>query len=318
MIQGTQGRTARLSPDKFHHPDITAKGEPRAVVHLRRLDTLWFSTGTLCNITCAHCYIESSPRNDRLAFITAADVRRFLDEIDRRRLGTRRVGFTGGEPFVNPEILVMVEDCLTRGFEVLVLTNAMQPMQRWGERLIAVNRRHPHQLLIRVSVDHYTRELHEQERGDKTWEPTIRGLRWLAENGFRLSVAGRTCWGEDEPRERAGYTLLFNELNLSLDAWEGRDLVLFPELDAAADVPEITTACWSILGQSPDHVMCSSSRMVVKRKGADEPTVLACTLIPYDERFELGTTLTEASRDVKLNHTHCAKFCVLGGGSCTP
>jgi hypothetical protein len=88
-------------------------------------------------------------------------------------------------------------------------------------------------------------------------------------------------------------------------------------MDEKADVPEITESCWSILGKSPVDVMCASSRMVVKRKNAERPVVLACTLLPYDPRFELGSTLAEASRDVSLNHPHCAKFCVLGGGACS-
>ena len=57
--------------------------------------------------------------------------------------------------------------------------------------------------------------------------------------------------------------------------------------------------------------------MVVNRKEAERPAVLACTLLPYDAQFELGETLAEASRAVPLNHPHCAKFCVLGGASCT-
>jgi hypothetical protein len=88
-------------------------------------------------------------------------------------------------------------------------------------------------------------------------------------------------------------------------------------MDAAADVPEITEACWGILGKSPESVMCATSRMIVKRKGEAHPVVLACTLLPYDSRFELGRTLTAASGAVPLNHPHCAKFCVLGGGSCS-
>ena len=93
--------------------------------------------------------------------------------------------------------------------------------------------------------------------------------------------------------------------------------VLFPEMDESVEVPEITTACWGILDKSPDAVMCASSRMVVKRKGADKPAVLACTLLPYAPEFEMGATLEEAERDVQLNHPHCAKFCVLGGASCS-
>src|SRR5690606_13201461 len=93
---------------------------------------------------------------------------------------------------------------------------------------------------------------------------------------------------ESEAELRAGYQQLFTDLGLALDAQDPAQLVLFPEMDAAADVPEITEACWGILGKSPRDVMCASSRMVVKRKGAEKPVVVACTLLPYQPAFELG------------------------------
>jgi hypothetical protein len=102
-----------------------------------------------------------------------------------------------------------------------------------------------------------------------------------------------------------------------VDAFDPVRLMLFPEMDATRDVPEITTGCWGILHKSPDSVMCASARMVVKRKDATAPAVLACTLLPYDPRFEMGATLAEASVPVALNHPHCAAFCVLGGASCS-
>src|SRR5262249_29481198 len=96
-------RNARpLDAHKFQDPRRTAKGEPRASVALPRLEPLWSNPGTLCNIPCRNCYIESSPRNDRLAYLTVADIRPYLDEIARENLGTREIGFTGGEPFMNP------------------------------------------------------------------------------------------------------------------------------------------------------------------------------------------------------------------------
>jgi hypothetical protein len=63
--------------------------------------------------------------------------------------------------------------------------------------------------------------------------------------------------------------------------------------------------------------MCATSRMVVKRKGAERPAVLACTLVPYDAQFELGSSLKDAARPVPLNHPHCARFCVIGGALCS-
>jgi uncharacterized Fe-S cluster-containing radical SAM superfamily protein len=308
---------ARLDPAKFRDPVTTAKGERRAAVAFEGLETLWFNTGTLCNITCRRCYIESSPRNDRLAYLTAAEVRVFLEEIARERLATEAIGFTGGEPFLNPDLLAMLEDCLARGFRVLVLTNAMRPMQRLTAPLLALNARYGRRLTFRVSLDHYTRALHEDERGEGSWQPTLEGLLFLARHGFGLAVAGRSLWGESEAALRRGYAQLFAEHAIPLDASDARELVIFPEMDERADVPEITEACWGILGVAPQALMCASQRMVVKRQGAAAPVVLPCTLLPYDERFELGPNLAAASRAVPLNHPHCAKFCVLGGGSCS-
>ena len=307
----------RLDPRKFQDPDVTADGEERARVALTRLETLWFNTGTLCNLECANCYIESSPRNDRLVYLTAAEVAAYLDEIERDRLSTREIGFTGGEPFMNPEMLGMLEDVLERGFESLVLTNAMRPMMKCADGLLRLREVHGDQLTIRVSIDHYDPELHEEERGERSWTPMIEGLRWLSDCGFRLIAAGRTLWGDEESELRAGFVRLFADLGVRIDAIDPSQLIIFPEMNSSVDVPEITTGCWGLLGQSPDDIMCASSRMVVKRKGADSPVVLSCTLLPYDGAFEMGRTLAEAWSPVKLNHPHCAQFCVLGGASCS-
>ncbi|MCZ6478688.1 MAG: radical SAM protein, partial [Gemmatimonadetes bacterium] len=117
-----------LQAAKFQDPDVTATGAQRAFVDLVSLNTLWFNTGTLCNIECHGCYIESSPVNDRLSYIRASEVETYLDEIAELGWSTEEIGFTGGEPFMNPEIVEMVGASLGRGFRVLILTNAMQPM----------------------------------------------------------------------------------------------------------------------------------------------------------------------------------------------
>ncbi len=317
MTKSALAAAPRLDPRKFRDPDVTADGERRASVAFAGLETLWINTGTLCNLTCSNCYIESSPRNDRLVYITAAEVAVYLDEIEREALGAHEIGFTGGEPFMNPDIIVMLEDCLARGFRALVLTNAMRPMLKLKSRLLALKGQFGDRLVMRVSVDHYGPALHEVERGKHAWRRMMEGLEWLARNGFNLHVAGRTCWGESEADLRQGFARLFAEHGLPIDAADPVDLVLFPEMDGAADVPEITEKCWSILGVEPKSMMCATSRMVVKRKGAARPAVVSCTLLPYEPEFELGHSLVEARATVKLNHPHCATFCVLGGASCS-
>jgi len=317
MAEALAANAARLDPRKFRDPMVTATGERRAQVALKSLETLWFNTGTLCNLTCRHCYIESSPRNDRLVYLSAAEIAEYLDEIETLRLGTTLIGFTGGEPFINPELPAMLELALARGFRALVLTNAMKPMYKMKPALLLLRQRHGERLQIRVSIDHYGRGVHEAERGRRGWQPTIDGLLWLAANGFAVSVASRRLSGEPEAAIRRGFAALFDELDLAIDANDPIALTVFPEMDEAADVPEITEACWGLLGKSPDSVMCASSRMVVKFKGAARPSVIACTLLPYDPRFDLGPSLAGSLGRVALNHPHCAKFCVLGGGACS-
>ncbi|NBQ74901.1 MAG: radical SAM protein [Acetobacteraceae bacterium] len=307
-----------IDPQKFRDPRITAKGEARAHVALGALETLWINTGTLCNITCANCYIESSPRNDALSYISAAEVAAFLNEAETSRLPLQEVGFTGGEPFMNPDFLVMLQDALKRGFKALVLTNAMKPMMNHAKGLLALHQRYGAQLTIRVSLDHPDPAIHDAERGAGSFDRTLEGLRFLASHGFRLHIAGRAAFGAgQEAVLRAEFAAVFAAHGIAVDAADPVALMLFPEMNAQADVPEITEACWGILGKSPDSLMCASARMVVKRKGAARPAVLACTLLAYDPQFELGATLAEASRPVALNHPHCAKFCVLGGAACS-
>lgn len=302
---------------KFRDPETTASGAARASVDLGRLETLWINTGTLCNLACANCYIESSPLNDRLVYITAAETAAYLDEIVDDGWGTATIGFTGGEPFMNPELIPMLDDALARGFDVLVLTNAMKSMMKCRQSLLALRARYADRLMLRVSIDHYTQAWHEAERGKRSWGPTLEGLQWLSENGFSFSVAGRTFSGEPEATVRLGFAALFSRLQINLDSLDPAQLILFPEMDEHADVPEITDDCWETLGKSPGDVMCASSRMVVKRKGEAHPAVVSCTLLPYDKQFELGRTLAEANTRVALNHPHCARFCVLGGASCS-
>ncbi|UWQ51554.1 radical SAM protein [Leisingera caerulea] len=304
---------------KFQDAYVTADGQQRASVPLSRPETLWFNTGTLCNIECSNCYILSSPTNDALVYLTEAEVQGYLDQIAERGWPVREIGFTGGEPFMNPEMIGMARAALERGFEVLILTNAMRPMMRKTVKagLLDLHEQFAGKLTLRISVDHHSAELHDKERGSGSFAKTIEGMEWLRDNGFRMAVAGRTVWSESEAQARAGYAALFAAHGFAIDAQDPGQTVLFPEMDETVEVPEITTACWGILNKSPDSVMCASSRMVVKRKGAETPAVLACTLLPYAPEFELGTTLAEAEHPVQLNHPHCAKFCVLGGASCS-
>ncbi len=304
-------------PRPFADPHRTARGEKHASVKLARLSTLWFNTGTLCNIACAGCYIDSSPRNDRLVYLARAAFDRFLDEAAALHPELREIGLTGGEPVLNPDAPGMIAAALARGYRVLVLTNAMRPMQRHRARLERLAAGAADRLPFRVSLDYFTCAGHEAVRGAGSFAPALAGLVWLDRAGFPLAVAARLSAPAEEARLRTGFAHLFHEQDLPIDAWDPTQLVLFPELADPALPPEIGATAWAALHAGGREVMCGSSRMVVHRKGEAAPRVVACTLQPYEAEFDLGASLEEAARPVVLNHPHCARFCVFGAASCS-
>ena len=299
---------------KFNNLTLTADGKARAFIEAKNLKTLWFNTGTLCNLTCKNCYIESSPTNDRLSYLNFDEYLKFMIEAKEEGLNLLEIGFTGGEPFLNKDFTKMLNHSVQQDVEVLVLTNAMKPMLNKRSEILNLNK---DKLTFRISIDHVDQKKHEKIRGQNSYKPMIEGVKWLRDNNFKMSLATRLMWGESEEQIRKKFKEFIIKYELPINASSTKDLVTFTEMDVKQDTPEITTECWSILNKNPESVMCSSSRMVVKKKGKEKPSVIACTLLPYDEAFDLGPTLKESMQRIYLNHPHCSKFCVLGGSSCS-
>src|SRR5947207_6336780 len=80
-------------------------------VRLGQLDNLWFQiTGTLCNLTCTHRFISCSPSNHNFGFLNYDDVVVALEQ--SKKLGVKEYYFTGGEPFMHPRLLDILEKTL--------------------------------------------------------------------------------------------------------------------------------------------------------------------------------------------------------------
>lgn len=299
---------------KFNDLTLTANGKARAFIEAKQLKTLWFNTGTLCNLTCKNCYIESSPTNDRLSYLSFDEYLSFIYEAKEQNFNLTEIGFTGGEPFLNKDFPKMLNNAAQQNVDVLVLTNAMKPMLNKKSELLNIPKE---RLTFRVSIDHVDPKKHEAIRGQNSYEPMIEGLKWLRDNDFKMSLATRLMWGDSEEQTRKDFNAFILKHDLPIDANSTKDLVTFTEMDVKQDTPEITTECWTILNKNPESIMCSSSRMIVKKKGNEKPSVIACTLLPYDEAFDLGSTLKQSMQRIYLNHPHCSKFCVLGGSSCS-
>jgi organic radical activating enzyme len=303
-----------INKNKYLNKKFTMGGKPRASVKLNSLETLWFNTGTLCNLNCQGCYIESSPYNNSLEYIKFEEVKFYIDEIVSNNLKTSIIGFTGGEPFMNPDIIKILKYVLNSGFNTLVLTNGMRPIKLKFKDIL--NLPFLNNMKIRVSIDHYLKPLHEKIRGINTWDSLIDNIVWLKKNNIKLDIASRLEDGENETDKREGFKNLFRKIGISIDANDKKTLVLFPSMNMEKPSTEITQDCWKILNKKPEDLMCSNSRMIVKKKGEKSTKILACTLITKDKNFELGETIMKSNKNVTLCHPFCSQFCFLGNSSC--
>ncbi|MDA9558990.1 radical SAM protein [Alphaproteobacteria bacterium] len=303
-----------INKNKYLNKKLTMGGKPRASVKLNALETLWINTGTLCNLNCQGCYIESSPYNNSLEYIKFEEVKFYIDEIVSNNLKTSIIGFTGGEPFMNPDIIKILKYVLNSGFNILVLTNGMRPIKLKFQDIL--NLPFLNNMKIRVSIDHFLKPLHEKIRGINTWDSLIDNIVWLKKNNIKLDIASRLEEGENEIYMREGFKNLFKKIGINLDANDKKSLVLFPPMNMNKPSTEITQDCWKILNKKPEDLMCSNSRMIVKKKGEKSTKILACTLITKDKNFELGKTIMKSNKNVTLCHPFCSQFCFLGNSSC--
>jgi hypothetical protein len=278
---------------------------PAPQIALARLETLWINTGTLCNLSCTKCFMESTPTNDTLAYVPLAAFNSLLESAPA---SLTEIGFTGGEPFMNPDIVAMLEAALAAGKSVLVLTNAMRPMRRHEAEIARLAAAYRQKLAIRVSLDHYEPARHDAIRGKASFSSSLEGLHVLRGTGARISVACRTPWGETEAAMRAGFFRLFAMSGLALDAEDAKHLILFPEMDTESPALKVTRAALEAVPPEKT-LMCATSRMAVLRKGETALRITPCTLLP-------NHTLAALDSPVTLSHPHCAQFCVYGGASC--
>jgi len=131
---------------------------------------LWIYTNYDCNLRCTYCVAKSSPNAPRRA-IGLANARQLVDEAVA--LGFEHIFFTGGEPFILPDIYAMLAHSSAR-VPTTVLTNAMLLRGARLEKLIAIANDN---LIVQVSLDGGRAEDHDAYRGKGAWEKAVAGIR---------------------------------------------------------------------------------------------------------------------------------------------
>lgn len=296
-------------------PATAAGTAPR--VALSSLDVLWFQVaGTVCNLACSHCFISCSPTNRTHEMMTLAEVERHL--ADAVRLGVKEYYFTGGEPFLNPEMEAILEAALGFG-PATVLTNALPLDPARCRRLAALAAAADHSLDLRVSLDGYDAESNDAIRGEGAFERAIEGVDNLVAAGLNPVLTVTEVHGDngtDAGKER------FFELLRGLGVDKPR-LKVLPVFKLGAEAERAGAyESWQRLtaadaeavasegdGAGWDHLQCSSCRMVTGRG------VWVCPILVNEPAGKMGETLADALGDYPLEHAACWT-CHVYGVSC--
>lgn len=291
---------------------VTIDGKPRGFIHSHVLEELWFHTGTACNLACPFCLEGSKPGDGRLQLMRFDDAQPFIDEA--LTLGVKQFSFTGGEPFINKD-MVSILDYALQHRPCMVLTNATEPLIKRLPQLELL-RQHRHSLHFRVSLDHFSADQHDKGRGEGMFALTLDGLCALHDMGFRLSIASQAISGISAKKVAQCFAEVFRSAGLP----ENLPRIEFPEFHSpgmTVTTPQITQSC--MVDYQTDttrrEFMCAFSRMVVKSEGECE--VYACTLVDDDADYVLGKTLTESLQvPVSMKHHRCYS-CFRYGASCS-
>src|SRR5690606_4975431 len=240
---------------------VTTDDKPRGFIQSYALDELWFHTGTACNLACPFCLEGSKPGDNRLQLMRFDDAGPYIDEA--LTLGVKQFSFTGGEPFINRDIIRLLDYAL-RHRPCLVLTNATEPLMKRIRQLEPL-RDLAHPLHFRVSLDHYDAATHDQGRGAGMFAQALAGMRELHAMGFHLSVASQMLANMPPDKVAQRYAEVFRDAGLPEDLHR----IEFPEFyppEAVVTAPQITQSCMTDFqtASSRRAFMCAFSRMVVK------------------------------------------------------
>src|SRR5262245_42538375 len=256
------------------------------LVPLAHLDELWFQAGgTLCNLECRHCFISCSPHNHSFGFLDLETVRAALEE--SVRLGVKEYYFTGGEPFLNRDMVPILELTLRYG-PATVLTNGTVFRAEWLARLRAAEATSPYSLEFRVSLDGCTAGENDPVRGEGTFVRTLRGVRQLLAHGFLpILTVTRTRDDQDDAALFDGFVRL-----LRANGYDRPRVKLLPTLRIGAEArrqrgyrPEERVTPEMLEGYDAGRLLCNHARVVTDRG------VYVCPLLLEAPDARLGGTL---------------------------
>ena len=270
------------------------------MIELRSLDELWFQVaGTLCNLTCEHCFISCSPHNDSFGFLKFEDVDTALQE--SIKFGVREYYFTGGEPFLNKELVRMLKRTLEFG-PATVLTNGTVLRPEWLAELSVAEQQSGYSLEFRVSIDGPTPEINDPVRGTGTFDRAIKGVSLLCEFGFLPIITMTQTWDDSD---NLNMLQKFRDVLIKHGCNRPR-LKILPRLKIGAeqkrtegyqDTERINEQMMKDFNRN--QLLCHHSRIVTDRG------VYVCPILLDADDARMGGTIAESLVPFPLAHGAC-------------
>ena len=269
-------------------------------ISLTHLEHLWFQVaGTRCNLSCHHCFISCHPANHSFGFLSRAQVQQQLK--DSVAIGVKEYYFTGGEPFLNPDMVPILIDTLEYG-PATVLTNGTVLREQWLRQLIEAESRSRFSLEFRVSIDGVSPEQNDPIRGEGTFERAMNGVVRLNRHGFMPIITTARSW----PLEEEDQVVEAFVDRLRRAGCARPRLKILPMLQLGAEVTRsgpyaeddrITESM--LLDYDRSHLICEHSRIVTDRG------IHVCPILIEAPDSLLGENLSESKRSFSLNHGAC-------------
>lgn len=270
-------------------------------VGLKRLETVWFQvTGTLCNLQCTHCFISCGPKNKTHEMLTVDTVRWYLKEAST--LGVKEFYFTGGEPFLHPQIADIISETLNYG-PATVLSNGTLITDAVAQTFSQISRNSKHKLEFRISLESPIEAENDQIRGNGSFQRAVKGIQALLYVGFNpiITTDDWTKYGKFAKETDADFRSLISTLRAPQLRLKKLPLVLLgrcAELIRPYHEDErVTGKCFDNF--DINNLQCATSRIVTS-KG-----VFVCPILINDTKAWMGWTLKESLKPYTMESPAC-------------
>jgi len=273
------------------------------------LDSLWIQVaGLSCNLRCAHCFNASGPGNREMPSLARAEVKSLLDRAEVA--GVRDIVFTGGEPFLHPDMAEIAGDTLSR-FPATILTNGTLLTKRVIERLSAAARGSTYSLEVRISLDAPSEEENDRIRGKGSFERALAGAVRLEKAGFLPILTAVRSEEGSAPETLEAFESLLRERGIRKSRVKFLPVFRIGREENRSggyqQDERVTAEMLELLG--PEQLLCSTARMATGRG------VWVCPILVNEPGGRMGDTLEESFRPFPLAYGACST-CYRHGAVC--